>query len=300
MMKTHKSGLSRLKDFADGNFTIFLDTTREAPPPRMKKKAAKKVDDKTAMRRFLKQYNIMVVVISLIFAAVFISAAIGMPTFGSSENPTNNEVVARYVGMAEEETGAENVIAGMILNYRGFDTFGESNVLFLAVCCVMLLLMKPKKAEGSTADDKAAGIASGIASAEELSEGREDPILSVVSRILIPCVLVFGVCVLCNGHTSPGGGFSGGSVLGAALILMAIAFGQAAVHRFFTRRVFNVVRIVGLMIYAVMFGVYIFQGANGIASNLAHYIVLVIDIAVGLVVMSTMYGFYSFYTKGDL
>ena len=79
-----------------------------------------------------------------------------------------------------------------------------------------------------------------------------------------------------------------------------MAFGAEAVQRFFTRTVFNIVRITGLMIYAVMFGVYIYQGANGIRSDLAHYIVLVIDIAVGLVVMSTMYGFYSFYTKGDL
>ena len=71
-------------------------------------------------------------------------------------------------------------------------------------------------------------------------------------------------------------------------------------QRFFTEKVFNTVRITGLMIYAVMFGVYIYQGANGVQSNLAHYIVLVIDIAVGLVVMSTMYGFYSFYTKGEL
>ena len=84
------------------------------------------------------------------------------------------------------------------------------------------------------------------------------------------------------------------------MILFAVAFGSEAIQRFFTRRVFNLVRITGLMIYGLMFGVYIYQGANGIQSNLAHYIVLVIDIAVGLVVMSTMYGFYSFYTKGDL
>ena len=49
-----------------------------------------------------------------------------------------------------------------------------------------------------------------------------------------------------------------------------------------------------------MFGCYIFLGANGIESELSRYIVLVVDIAVGLVVMSTMYGFYSFYTKGEL
>ena len=41
-------------------------------------------------------------------------------------------------------------------------------------------------------------------------------------------------------------------------------------------------------------------GSGGTYSGIARYIVLVIDLAVGLVVMSTMYGFYSFYTKGDL
>ena len=89
-------------------------------------------------------------------------------------------------------------------------------------------------------------------------------------------------------------------MLGAALILFAVAFGSEAVRRFFTGRVFNLVRITGLMLYAVMFGIYIYQGANGIESELARYLVMIIDVAVGLVVMSTMYGFYSFYTKGDL
>ena len=125
-------------------------------------------------------------------------------------------------------------------------------------------------------------------------------ILQNVSKLLLPCVLCFGLCVLFNGHISPGGGFSGGSILGAALILFAVAFGSDSVRRFFTERVFNAVRITGLMLYAVMFGVYIYQGANGVQSDLARYIVLVIDLAVGLVVMSTMYGFYSFYTKGEL
>jgi multicomponent Na+:H+ antiporter subunit B len=218
---------------------------------------------------------------------VLLVGAVALPAFASPGNPTNNEVVRRYVGSAEEETGAENVIAGMILNYRGFDTFGESCVLFLAVCCVMLLLWATNdklKAEAKACEKTAP----------------RDAILANVAKLLLPCVLCFGMCVLFNGHVSPGGGFSGGSILGAALILFAVAFGAEAVQRFFTEKVFNTVRITGLMIYAVMFGVYIYQGANGVQSNLARYIVLVIDIAVGLVVMSTMYGFYSFYTKGEL
>ena len=132
------------------------------------------------------------------------------------------------------------------------------------------------------------------------TEAPRDMILANVAKILLPCVLCFGICVLLNGHVSPGGGFSGGSILGAALILFAVSFGADSVRRFFTAKVFNAVRITGLMVYAVMFGVYIYQGANQIQSDLARYIVLVIDLAVGLVVMSTMYGFYSFYTKGEL
>lgn len=246
----------------------------------------KEISDADRIKRFNRLYTILAIIIGLILLVSLVGLVFTIPEFGSETNPTNNEIVERYVGHGEEETGAENVIAGMILNYRGFDTFGESNVLFLAVCCVMLLLMKvPGNSLGADMQD---------------DDFEEDMILSGVCKVLLPCVLVFGVSVLFGGHTSPGGGFSGGSILGAALILCSIAFGQKSIHRFFTERVFNVVRVSGLMIYAIMFGVYIYQGVNGIESDLAHYIVLVIDIAVGLVVMSTMYGFYSFYTKGEL
>ena len=63
-----------------------------------------------------------------------------LPPFGHPENPANNEVSRRYIENGMEETGAVNIVAGMILDYRAFDTLGESNVLFTAVCAVMLLL----------------------------------------------------------------------------------------------------------------------------------------------------------------
>ncbi len=175
----------------------------------------------------------------------------------------------------------------MILNYRGFDTFGESCVLFVALCCVQLLLWATNDRLRSESEAAA-------------KEAPRDAILARVCLPLVPCVLIYGLCILCYGHLSPGGGFSGGAVLGAALILFAVAFGRDSVRAFFTRRVFNVVRITGLLLYAVMFGVYVFLGANGIDSELSRYLVLVIDLAVGLVVMSTMYGFFALYTKGEL
>ena len=256
-------------------------------PKKAKKKRPAAIGDRQRLDGFLRLYTKCAVVISILMVLVLLVGAVALPAFAAPGNPTNNEVVRRYVGSAEEETGAENVIAGMILNYRGFDTFGESCVLFLAVCCVMLLLW--------ATNDRLRGEAKATQ-----TEAPRDMILANVSKLLLPCVLCFGICVLLNGHVSPGGGFSGGSILGAALILFAVSFGADSVRRFFTAKVFNAVRITGLMVYAVMFGVYIYQGANQIQSDLARYIVLVIDLAVGLVVMSTMYGFYSFYTKGEL
>ena len=278
--------MSGFRQWVDGDRGFPLDTSleeRRKKPARIKKH----IDDRKRLDSFTAFYKRCAVCISVLMLLALVVSIVALPPFADPDNPTNNEVVYRYVGSAEHETGAENVIAGMILNYRGFDTFGESCVLFLAVCCVMLLLW--------ATNDKLRAEAK-----ESATSAPPDTILSSVSRLVLPCVLLFGLCVLFNGHISPGGGFSGGSILGAALILFALAFGGKAVQRFFTRRVFNLVRITGLMIYALMFGVYIFLGANQIESELSRYIVLVIDIAVGLVVMSTMYGFYGFYTKGDL
>ena len=281
------SAFESFTKWVDGEKPVPLNTEFKPAPAKKEKTKPAAIDDRKRLDGFLKLFARCAVVISVLMLIVLLIGAVALPAFAAPGNPTDNEVVHRYVGSAEHETGAENVIAGMILNYRGFDTFGESCVLFLAVCCVMLLLW--------ATNDKIRGEAAG---AEKTAP--RDAILANVSKLVLPCILCFGMCVLFNGHVSPGGGFSGGSILGAALILFAVAFGAEAVQRFFTERVFNTVRITGLLIYASMFGVYIYQGANGIDSNLAHYIVLVIDIAVGLVVMSTMYGFYSFYTKGEL
>ena len=277
-MKTKEKLLS----WVDGGMPYVLTAERNAGPETGEEKRKEKKTDAEQLERYSRLYIYACVAICAIVLMFLLVTAEGMPPFGNPGNATNNEVPNRYVSMAEEETGAENAIAGMILNYRGFDTFGESCVLFLAVCCVMILVWDPEgKNEGLITP-----------------ELPRDSILAVCANMVIPCVLCFGICTLMNGHVSPGGGFSGGSILGASLILFATAAGKEAVHRFFTERTFNVIRISGLMIYACMFGIYIFQGANTGESGLARYIVLVIDIAVGLVVMSTMYGFYSFFEKG--
>lgn len=275
---------SRFTRWMDGELGFPLKTGLGEQPESRERVQRPEMSDRERIERFSKLYAMLCAGVCILMLCTLLGVAAALPDFGSEENPTVNEVSEHYVGSAEHETGAENVIAGMILNYRGFDTFGESCVLFLAVCCVMQLLW------GTGAGEEK----------QSVDLGTPDVILGRVCKVLVPCILCFGLCVLFNGHTSPGGGFSGGSILGAALIIYALAFGDRAAGRFFTKRVYSLVRITGLMVYALMFGCYIFLGANGIESELSRWIVLVVDIAVGLVVMSTMYGIYSFYTKGDL
>ena len=279
--------MSSLRKWLDGESGYPLRTQWSDASPKEKKTRPARADDRGQLEGFLRVYAVCAVALCVILIACLVLGVLRLPAFASPGNPTDNEVVARYVGSAEAETGAENVVAGMILNYRGFDTFGESCVLFVALCCVELLLWATKPALRAEA-------------AASQKEAPRDAILARVSTLLVPCVLVYGLCILFNGHLSPGGGFSGGAVLGAALILFAVAFGRERMRRFFTQRVFDAVRISGLLLYAVLFGVYVYLGANGIESGLSRILVQIIDVAVGLVVMSTMYGFYAFYTKGEL
>jgi len=59
-----------------------------------------------------------------------------------------------------------------------------------------------------------------------------DLILEIVNRLLLPFIQLFGMYILIHGHLSPGGGFSGGAVIGASLILYSLTFRFAKVkHR---------------------------------------------------------------------
>ena len=95
----------------------------------------------------------------------------------------------------------------MIIGYRGFDTLGESCVLFLAVAAVMILLLRDRK---NTSELEVRQIERD--EAEAMSH--EDLILKQVAWVLIPFIFLFAIYVLLNGETSPGGGFSGGTIWG--------------------------------------------------------------------------------------
>ena len=72
-------------------------------------------------------YVVLAVALCLAVISGLVSVVASMPSFGSPDAPYNNEVSQRYIERGLQETGAVNIVSGMILDYRAFDTFGESN-----------------------------------------------------------------------------------------------------------------------------------------------------------------------------
>ena len=97
------------------------------------------------IRLFQKLYNVFSVIFCLSLVFILLVGVSYLPQYGREDNPVNNEVSARYIEQGLQETGAVNIVTGMILDYRAFDTLGESHVLFLATCTVLILLRKDKK-----------------------------------------------------------------------------------------------------------------------------------------------------------
>ena len=236
--------------------------------------------------------------------AVLLLTARALPPFGEAADPVNNEVSRRYIEKGMEETGAVNIVAGMILDYRAFDTLGESNVLFIASCAVLMLLRVSETKEKS---DRVHQLE--IEADDRMYEPKNDGILQHSARLLVPPTLMFGIYVMMNGHLSPGGGFSGGAVMGAGLILYLTAFGFRRTERFMTMRVFRTVTVCALSFYALSKAYSFFTGANGLHSFItpgtpgrlfSAGLIPYLNLAVGLVVCCVMYAFYAVFRKGDL
>ncbi len=100
------------------------------------------------------------------------------------------------------EDGSANVVTSVVVNYRSFDTLGEVTVLFTAAVGVGLIL-------GGT---------------RRMRYGRRPNfILRVSTGILLPLIIMFGVYVFVHGHLTPGGGFPGGTIIAAAVLLLYLS-----------------------------------------------------------------------------
>ena len=128
-------------------------------------------------------------------------------------------------------------------------------MLFIATCTVLILLRVDKKGSRDTdeTDDRS-------------YEPKDDVILQTAAKLLVPPIFIFGIYIILAGHLGPGGGFSGGAVIGAGLILYQNAFGFAKTEEFFTAKTYRIMSFGALACYSIAKSYSFYTGANHIES----------------------------------
>jgi multicomponent K+:H+ antiporter subunit A len=116
-----------------------------------------------------------------------------------------------YLQNAFSEGGGTNAVNVILVDFRGFDTFGEITVLSLVAVALVALLdglrLRPYPPPAASEAD------------------RHPIMLAMLMRPLLPLALVVSLYILLRGHNLPGGGFIAGLICGVALILQYVASG---------------------------------------------------------------------------
>jgi multicomponent Na+:H+ antiporter subunit B len=164
-------------------------------------------------------------------AALLVWGLAGLPDFGDGHS-RYGRIVARDSVAQRRATDAVTVVT---FDYRGIDTLGEEFILFISVIGVLALLRTHRvERDGDDLEVEA------IRRAPPPSES-----LALLGRVLAPVVLVLGIYVIAHGHLTPGGGFAGGIVLAAALLLLYLATGRIALARLRPVETFEAVEAIG-------------------------------------------------------
>ena len=84
-------------------------------------------------------------VLSVAVGSVLVYGTLGLPGFSDVEAPIHQHVVPRYLNDGIRETGVPNIVTAVLASYRGYDTFGETTVVFTAGAGVVALLRRSRK-----------------------------------------------------------------------------------------------------------------------------------------------------------
>jgi len=147
---------------------------------------------------------------------------------------------------------------------------------------------------------------------ETLSKERPDFLKQVIG-VLVPFVMVYGIYILFNGTVSPGGGFSGGAILGVSLVLTSVGFGPKKVRKFFPYKTIAKFRVVAFVtfILLLLFGFFMYnQGLGeelmrifptGTPGNIfSGGMILPLNLSIGIVKVCTIYSLYALFAEGEL
>jgi multicomponent Na+:H+ antiporter subunit B len=84
--------------------------------------------------------------IAVLFIGIILFWAVeDMPAFGDPDAPANHYVARMYIERTLPDIGIDNIVTAILASYRGFDTLGETVVIFTAGISVILLLRRSEQ-----------------------------------------------------------------------------------------------------------------------------------------------------------
>lgn len=143
-----------------------------------------------------------------------------------------------------------------------------------------------------------------------MNKRQNSMIIFLISKILSPFMMIFGLYVIFHGHYSPGGGFQGGALLAASIIILRLVTGNEIYHLHFPKNLGVICGGIGTAIYALTGFISLlydknfldYSGLKFLAVSDAwkrFYGILFVEIGVGLAVMGVLVAIFDSLLAGD-
>ena len=232
----------------------------------------------------------------LITGALLVYGTFDMPYFGFADAPAHQHVAPRYIEDSLQETGLINIVTSVLASYRAFDTFGEVVVIFTAGIAVLAMLSFSQPTASDSEID-----------AINQSMHEQNLILRIVTKMLLPFIMLYALYVQFHGDFGPGGGFQAGVIFAAGIILYSLLFGLRTTRKVISESFIRLLAAFGILLYGSV-GIYsLLTGSNYFDYNALssdpvagqHLGILLIELGVGLTVASVMILiFITFFGRG--
>lgn len=215
-------------------------------------------------------------IIVILTGAALLYGVADFPNMGDANAPIHHHLAPDFIQLTQQKIDIPNIVTAVLASFRGYDTFGETVVIFSAGAAVLMLL--------------------GMGQVERKQEPEKNLILWVVVKPMIALILIFALYVQFHGDFGAGGGFQAGVIFASGFILYSLVFGETYARKVIPATILPRLSALGVLIYGVtglmsLLSNKPFLDYNALSSNPIsgqHLGILLVEAGVGLAVFSTI------------
>ena len=115
--------------------------------------------------------SVIPLLVVLLTGSVLVFGTLDMPPYGDPANPVHHHVAPHYLEESEHEIDIPNVVTSVLASYRGYDTMGETTVIFTAMVGVLLLMGGVRRRDASVPSSEAVDDGNGAEPVSADAEG---------------------------------------------------------------------------------------------------------------------------------